>query len=346
MSSSVRTVVADRGDAGVRLDRVLRRHLADLDAATRTRVQSWIESGCVTVNGAAVRRVSARAVLGDLVSVVVPDPAPRRAMLAEPAALAILFEDDHLLAIDKPAGVVVHPTFRHPAGTLMNALLWHARGWGAGRRPSIVGRLDKLTSGIVLVAKTREIHAALQRAGSGGDAERIARHAGRSFQGRHFIKDYLAVVYGRVPVRGAIDLRLALAPRDRRHVVASAASGAASLTEFERLARARAPRAGLALLRCRLVTGRRHQIRVHLAARGWPIVGDPVYGEPLWRDVEDPRLAAALRAFPRQALHAHRVTLTHPITRERLKIEAPVPEDITGLIAIAALGHSESGTPD
>ena len=319
MSSSVRTVVADRGDAGVRLDRVLRRHLADLDAATRTRVQSWIESGCVTVNGAAVRRVSARAVLGDLVSVVVPDPAPRRAMLAEPAALAILFEDDHLLAIDKPAGVVVHPTFRHPAGTLMNALLWHARGWGAGRRPSIVGRLDKLTSGIVLVAKTREIHAALQRAG------------------RHFIKDYLAVVYGRVPVRGAIDLRLALAPRDRRHVVASAASGAPSLTEFERLARARAPRAGLALLRCRLVTGRRHQIRVHLAARGWPIVGDPVYGEPLWRDVEDPRLAAALRAFPRQALHAHRVALAHPVTGNELEISAPLPNDLRGLISVAAL---------
>jgi len=341
MSSSVRTVVADRGDAGVRLDRVLRRHLADLDAATRTRVQSWIESGCVTVNGAAVRRVSARAVLGDLVSVVVPDPAPRRAMLAEPAALAILFEDDHLLAIDKPAGVVVHPTFRHPAGTLMNALLWHARGWGAGRRPSIVGRLDKLTSGIVLVAKTREIHAALQRAGGGGDPARVALHVGRPFQGRHFIKDYLAVVYGRVPVRGAIDLRLALAPRDRRHVVASAASGAASLTEFERLARARAPRAGLALLRCRLVTGRRHQIRVHLAARGWPIVGDPVYGEPLWRDVEDPRLAAALRAFPRQALHAHRVALAHPVTGKGLEISAPLPNDMRGLISVAGLHNQE-----
>jgi len=320
MPRAVRTVVADRGDAGVRLDRVLRRHLADLDAATRTRVQAWIEDGRVTVNGAPVRRVSARAALGDRVSVVVPDGSPRRAMLAEPAPLSILFEDDHLLAIDKPAGVVVHPTFRHPAGTLMNALLWHARAWRAGWRPSIAGRLDKLTSGIVLVAKTREIHAALQRAG------------------RHVVKDYLAVVYGRVPARGTIDLRLALAPRDRRHVIASATAGAPSVTEFERVARARAPRAGLALVRCRLVTGRRHQIRVHLAARGWPIVGDPVYGEPRWQDVKDAMLATALRAFPRQALHAHRIALTHPVTRERLEITAPLPDDLRGLIDLAALG--------
>src|SRR5882762_1983816 len=149
MSPSLRTLVADRGDAGVRLDLVLRRHLTGVDAATRTRVQAWIEGGQVTVNGAPVRRVSARAALGDIVAVVLPDPKPRRTMAAEDVALEILYEDDHLLALDKP------------------------------------------TSGIVLVAKTADVHARLQRAARAGAA-----------------KDYLAVVYGRTPARGTIDLLL------------------------------------------------------------------------------------------------------------------------------------------
>jgi 23S rRNA pseudouridine1911/1915/1917 synthase len=320
MSPSVRSLVADRGDAGVRLDLVLRRHLTGVDAATRTRVQAWIEGGQVTVNGAPVRRASARAALGDIVAVVVPDAKPRRAMTAEDAALEILFEDDHLLALNKPAGIVVHPTFTHATGTILNALLGRARTWPAGARPSIVGRLDKLTSGIVLVAKTAAVHAALQRAMTAGT------------------KYYLAVVYGRVAAaRGQIDLRLHVDPRDRRRVVASTTSGASSVTAFERLARVPARRAGLAALRCRLITGRRHQIRVHLAARGWPIVGDPIYGEPRWSTIEDPLLAAMLRAFPRQALHAWRLAITHPLTGERLQVDAPIPQDIADVIAIAGL---------
>ena len=340
MSPSLRTLVADRGDVGVRLDLVLRRHLTDVGAATRTRVQAWIEGGQVTVNGAPVRRAAARAALGDIVAVVLPDPKPRRAMAAEETALDILYEDEHLLALNKPAGVVIHPTFKNATGTIMNALLGRARVWAEGRRPSIVGRLDKLTSGIVLVAKTAAVHAALQRAartdvgrpfqGRRGEAECLALHA----------KDYLAIVYGRVgAARGSIDLRLHLDGRDRRRVVASATSGARSVTEFERLARASAPRAGLSLLRCRLITGRRHQIRVHLAARGWPIVGDPVYGEPRWSAIEDPLLASALRAFPRQALHAWRLAIAHPITGEPLRVEAPIPVDIAQLIACAGLGR-------
>jgi 23S rRNA pseudouridine1911/1915/1917 synthase len=321
MSPSLRTLVADRGDAGVRLDRVLRRHLADVHAATRTRVQAWIEDGCVTVNGRAVRRAAARAALGDLVCVTIPDAAPRRAMRGEDLALDVLYEDDVLLAVDKPAGLVVHPTFRHPAGTMMNALVARARGWPAEQRPSIVGRLDKLTSGIVVVAKTREAHAALQR----------LLHAGAARA-----KTYLALVYGRVTAaRGAIDLRLARDPRDRRRVVASERAGARSVTTFERVARVAAPRVGLALLRCTLVTGRRHQIRAHLKARGWPIVGDPVYGEPRWRDVDDPMLAAALRAFPHQALHATHVAFVHPVTGEAVEIDAPLPADVAALLETA-----------
>ena len=319
---ATRTLTTDRGDAGRRLDLVVRRHLADLQAATRTRVQAWIESGQVMVNGTTVRRAAARTALGDLISVTVPPEAdtPRAAMAAENVGLQILYEDEHLLAVNKPAGVVMHPTYKNAAGTLLNALLWHARGWPPPSRPSLVGRLDKLTSGVVVVAKNAAIHAALQRAMATQDSE----------------KDYLALVYGRVNVaRGRIDLRLAKDRGDQRRVVASAASGAASLTRFERLARVAAPSAGLSLLRCRLITGRTHQIRVHLAARGWPIVGDPVYGEPRWTEVVDPPLAAALRAFPRQALHAWRIGVAHPVTRARLALEAPLPDDMQELLSVA-----------
>jgi len=320
-----RIVTADRGDTGRRLDLVLRRHLADVDAASRTRVQRWIENGHVTVNGSLVRRAAARAALGDVVAVTLPprdERAPRRVMEAEDLSLDILYEDDHLLALDKPAGLVVHPTYKHTAGTLMNALLWYARAWPAGQRPSLVGRLDKLTSGVIIAAKTAALHAALQRELASGASE----------------KDYLAVVYGRVNVaRGEIALRLERDRGDRRRVVASATAGASSLTRFERLARVAAPRAGLSLLRCRLSTGRTHQIRVHLAARGWPLVGDPTYGEPRWSQVADATLAAMLRTFPRQALHAWRLAVVHPVTRERLLLEAPVPADIEGLLAASGL---------
>ena len=172
-----RTLTADRGDAGRRLDLVLRRHLTDVHTATRTRVQAWIANGQVTVNGTPVRRVAARAALGDLVAVALPaeSDARRREMAAEDVRLDILFEDDHLLALDKPAGVVMHPSYKNAAGTLLNALLWHARDWPAPQRPSLVGRLDKLTSGVVIVAKTAAVHAALQRAMASG-----GRHARRA----------------------------------------------------------------------------------------------------------------------------------------------------------------------
>jgi 23S rRNA pseudouridine1911/1915/1917 synthase len=324
MALPTRVLTADRGDEGLRLDLVLRRHLTDLRRATRTRVQAWIEQGLVTVNGAPVRRVSTRAALGDIVAVMLPDEPARAVMAAEDVRLDVLYEDEHLLAINKAAGVVVHPTYRNTTGTAMNALLWHARAWPAPQRPSLVSRLDKLTSGVIVVARTAAAHAALQRAMTANDAE----------------KDYLAMVYGRVNVaRGEIDLRLGRDRGDRRKVVASKTEGAESLTRFERLSSVKAPRAGLALLRCRLATGRTHQIRVHLSARGWPLVGDPVYGEPKWAEIEDPLLAATLRAFPRQALHAWRVAFTHPMTRARVSIEAPVPRDIETLIEAAGLSR-------
>jgi 23S rRNA pseudouridine1911/1915/1917 synthase len=201
----------------------------------------------------------------------------------------------------------------------MNALLWHSRGWPSGQRPSLVGRLDKDTSGIVLVAKSAAMHAALQRT--------MSTAATR--------KDYLAVVHGRVNVAsGQIDMRLARDAADRRKVVASDSVGAASLTRFERLARG----TDASLLRCRLITGRTHQIRVHLAARGWAIVGDHVYGNPRPSRIGDHALRATLDDFPRQALHASRLTFAHPITGCPVAIEVPVPTDIERLLIDAGIG--------
>lgn len=299
------------------MDLVLRRHLTDAVGATRTRVQSWIAQGRVTINGATVRRVATRTMIGDVVSIDLPETAEPTVMGPEDLPIDVLYEDDDLLALDKPAGIVVHPTYAHPAHTLMNALLWRSRDWPSGQRPSIVGRLDKQTSGLVLVAKSAAMHAALQRHLAASSTE----------------KNYLAVVYGRVPrQRGIIDLRLGRDVEDRRRVVASKDVGAECLTRFERIATADMDGGALSLLSCCLVTGRMHQIRVHLAASGWPIVGDQKYGEPRWDGIRAPGVAARREAFSRQALHAWRLSVMHPVSGRPLRIESPVPSDIRALL--------------
>ncbi len=349
MTPAARAVVADRGDAGRRLDLVLRRHLTGVERATRARIQTWISEGQVAIDGVIVRRAAARTAMGAVVTVALPSMAVRRPVLAEPLALRILHEDEHLLVVDKPAGMVVHPTYRHPTGTLLNGLLWRARTWRAGERPSIVGRLDKMTSGLVVVARSAAMHAALQR-------EMASNHAR---------KEYLAVVFGRVdPERGSIDLRLARHPGDRRRVVASPDRGSASVTFFECLSRGRTSAGtALSLLRCRLATGRMHQIRVHLSARGWPLVGDAKYGDPADGptamsdrrhgtardrdelahpdDIDD----IAVRACSRQALHAWRLTMTHPRTGSAFHIEAPLPDDMVGLLRAAGLAMPSDTPP-
>jgi 23S rRNA pseudouridine1911/1915/1917 synthase len=312
----LRSLTADRGDAGRRIDLVIRRHLAGADRATRTRVQKWIAEGLVTLNGVVARRASSRAAFGDVLQVALPEAMGKAVMDAEDLPLDVLYEDDHFIAVDKPPGMVMHPTYGHADHTVINALLWRARTWSASDRPSIVGRLDKLTSGLVVAAKTREAHAALQRATTAPSSR----------------KEYLAIVYGRPGRQGTIDLRLRRDPQDRRRVVASTTAGVTALTKFTRLAQSSVPGVGVAVLRCRLLTGRMHQIRVHLAACGWPIVGDPMYGEPRWRNLNDPLVAAALRTFPRQALHAWRLTIRHPETAVPLMIEAAIPADLRGLL--------------
>lgn len=312
----MRTIELDRGDAGVRLDLVLARHLAGVQGVTRSRLQRWIAEGQVTVNSRIVRRVASRVAPGDAIVVTLPAAAPRRALAASDLPVEVLYEDADLLAVNKPPGLVAHPTHAHADGTLLNALAGLARTWPEGQRPSLLNRLDKLTSGVVLVARTAAFHASLQRALASRAAE----------------KDYLAIVYGKPPLTGTIELRLQRDGVDRRKIVASATRGLPSTTRFARLSTARLG-AGvwLSLVRCRLVTGRTHQIRVHLASSGWPIVGDPVYGEPRWESVRDDSLRERLRTFPRQALHAWRIAFPHPNGGAKVTIEAPIPEDLRAL---------------
>jgi 23S rRNA pseudouridine1911/1915/1917 synthase len=272
-----------------------------------------------------VTRVAARVPDGAVIAVALPAERERRVHVGEAAALSILYEDDCLLAVDKPAGVVVHPSFGHARGTLLNALLWHARDWPVETRPAPVHRLDKHTSGVLLVAKTPAVHAQLTRA----------------LGERRVEKDYLAVVAGRVPrARGEIRLGVERDPANRRRMIASPSSARVSVTQYERVASPGGPGAGVSVLRCRLVTGRMHQVRVHLAAAGWPILGDPVYGPPASRRFDDHEVNRAAKALERQALHAWRVAFSHPVTGEPIEIVAPLPDDMRRLLAAAGVDLS------
>ena len=303
----------DRGDVGVRIDRVLQRHLGHLPGVTRNRIQRLIESGAVLVDGRPVRRPAERLGLDAVLSIELPDRRPRSSPEAQTLPLDIRHEDEALIVVCKPAGQVSHPAFRHASGTLLNALLGHAAGrW----TPALVSRLDKDTSGLVLVAKSREIQVALQRL---GDANLIE-------------KDYLAIVFGKPPARGTIDLALDRDPWDARRVTVRDRGGVPSVTRFERV---RVFSIGgdrhLSLVRCRLITGRTHQIRVHLAAKGWPIVGDTAYGTARRGGLVGKSLPPELR-LSRQALHAWRLAFTHPVTGGPIEITADMPADMQGVI--------------
>jgi 23S rRNA pseudouridine1911/1915/1917 synthase len=306
--------------AGTRLDVFLAGACSDL---SRSRIQKLIASGMVLVGGSAAR-ASHVVRAGEEVSLEVPDPRPT-ALAPEAIPLAVLFEDADLMAIDKPAGLVVHPAPGHASGTLVNALLHHVRdlsGVGGELRPGIVHRLDRDTSGILLVAKSDRAHQMLSR----------------QMRKRTLRKEYLALVAGTPRVRkGEISLPIGRDPRDRKKRKAFRAGTAApagarearTLYEIER----EWSSLGLALLRCRLVTGRTHQIRVHLAASGLPVVGDPVYGRPSYSRVRAADLKRALAGFPRQALHAERVAFHHPVSQEIVEIVSPIPPDLAGLLA-------------
>jgi 23S rRNA pseudouridine1911/1915/1917 synthase len=225
--------------------------------------------------------------------------AERRRPLPEEGPLSIVFEDEWIIVLDKPPGIVVHPTYKNWSGTLLNSVLWRMRD-RIGAQPGILTRLDKDTSGLVVMALTPEVHTAMQRDQTAGRVR----------------KEYLAVVQGSPePATGVIVRPLARDVADRRRVVVTD-GGAPSETRYAVIANLRD---GRSLVRCELITGRTHQIRVHLASGGWPIVGDALYG------VADSTIA-------RQALHAWRVRLPHPLTRQPLELEAPVPSDMRSLM--------------
>jgi len=308
-------------DDGLRLDRALQRQLPEL---SRSRLKQLILDGHVTGAGRVLRDPAQRAGGGAEITVLVPEPED-----ALPAAQAIpldiRFEDAHLIVVDKPAGMVVHPAPGNPEGTLVNALLAHCgpslAGIGGVRRPGIVHRLDKDTSGLLVAAKTEAVHRGLSH----------------DFAQRRIDRAYSAVVWGvPVPPIGEIAGNIGRSTVNRKKMaVVGEARGKPAVTRYS-VARRFGDRA--ALLDCRLLTGRTHQIRVHLAHIGHPLVGDPAYGTRAGRGVaRNGAVGAEIAGFPRQALHARRLGFIHPATGDRLDFESALPADMAALIACLEL---------
>ena len=312
-------------DDGKRLDRVLAA-LSEADglSLSRTRLQQLIRDGHVEIDGVVLRDPGAKTKAGSRVRIIVPPP-QKLDIAGEAIPLAIVFEDRHLLVIDKPAGLVVHPGAGNRRGTLVNALLAHCQGELSGiggvERPGIVHRLDKDTSGLLVVAKTDAAHRGL--------AKVFADH-GRMLP---FLREYNALIWG-APDRaaGVIDAPLGRAAADREKMaVVSAERGRAARTHWRVLERyGPAGREVVSFVACRLETGRTHQIRVHMAHIAHPIVGDPVYASGFKSKAaqlpDPPR--DAVSHLRRQALHAAVLAFEHPVTGEAMRFESPWPGDL------------------
>ena len=312
----VRQFIVDATDAGRRLDVFLAR----ASGLSRARVQDLIEQGHVLVGGHPQKPRHALRV-GECVSVAVPDPEPL-ALAPEPIPLDILYEDEDLLVLNKPAGLVVHPGAGRATGTLVHALLAHCRdlpGIGGVERPGIVHRLDRETSGVMVVAKSEAAHASLSA----------------QFKNRVVRKRYLALVRGAVEREtGRIDAAIGRREHDRKRMGVRARGGREARTAYRVLRRLPA----MTLVEASLETGRTHQIRVHFAHIGHPVIGDAVYGGRRGR-----QLAAAGEArAERHMLHAWRLGFRHPRTGGWLEFTAPVPEDLRALAGLAP-GEPTSG---
>jgi 23S rRNA pseudouridine1911/1915/1917 synthase len=322
------TVTVAEANAGERLDRTLALTIADL---SRSRLKALILAGEVTIGGRTVRDPGHRVNAGDAVTVALPPPEPA-APAPEPIPLDIVFEDDAIVVIDKPRGMVVHPAAGKTTGTLVNALIAHCgeslSGIGGVRRPGIVHRLDKDTTGLMVVAKTDRAHASL--------AAQFADH-GRTGPLK---RGYLAFVWGAPDrPRGTIDQPIDRHPH-ARDKMAVREGGREAITHWEVLERflgqggERAPGKPVAsLLACRLETGRTHQIRVHLAHAGHPLIGDPVYGPGFRTKIAllGPQAAEAVEALGRQALHAYLLAIEHPVTGQSLEFRSELPGDLARL---------------
>ncbi|MBB3021652.1 23S rRNA pseudouridine1911/1915/1917 synthase [Microvirga lupini] len=312
------------GLAPERLDRVLARLQGNL---SRSRLQALIRDGKVTVDGAPVLDSNRKVGGGARIGLNVPPPVP-----AEPAgevmALNIVYEDDDVIVIDKPPGLVIHPAAGHDSGTLVNALIAHCgdslSGIGGVKRPGIVHRLDKDTSGLLVVAKNDLAHQAL--------AAQFADH-GRTGP---LERAYLAIVWG-VPERrrGTVEAALARSTHNREKiVVVGEERGRYAITHYELLESLPSKQPLAALVRCELETGRTHQIRVHMAHLGHPLLGDATYGSGFKTKANrlSERSKEALTALNRQALHAAILGFEHPRSGEFLRFESPLPADITALL--------------
>ena len=320
-----RRLTVARTDDGARLDRFL---AAAVPALSRSRLKTLIETGRVSIAGKTITEPACRVKPGQAVVLGVPPPADETP-LGQAIPLAITYEDEHLIVVDKPAGLVVHPAPGNPDRTLVNALLAHCgaglSGIGGVRRPGIVHRLDKGTSGLLVAAKNDAAH----------------RGLAAQFAGRRLSRTYRAVVWGAPrPPEGMIDAALGR-HRHHRKKMAVRTGGKPARTLYRVLRRLGD---SWSLVECRLETGRTHQIRVHMAARGHPLVGDALYGGGGRADRRRPldeRRRRALAQCSRQALHAAALAFTHPLTGAALAFRSPLPADMTALIEAAA-----SGAPD
>jgi 23S rRNA pseudouridine1911/1915/1917 synthase len=306
------TIAADA--AGWRLDRAL---AAAVPTLSRERLKALISSGRVTGPAGLVRDPAAKALAGGYqVSVPEPEPAHNE---AQDIALEIVFEDDHLLVVDKPAGMVVHPAAGNLDRTLVNALLHHCAGRLSGiggvARPGIVHRIDKGTSGLLVVAKTDRAHEGL--------AAQFAKHS--------IDRRYLAVVAGvPMPREGLVDAALARSSANRQKMaIVDGSRGKRAVTHYRVLR----PLRDSALVECRLETGRTHQVRVHMTSLGHPLLGDPAYG----RTKSAHRELLKRLNFERQALHAAELGFIHPVTGETLSFKSAVPSDMQELLSALAL---------
>jgi 23S rRNA pseudouridine1911/1915/1917 synthase len=307
-------IALDASHAGWRLDRAL---AATVPSLSRERLKVLTKSGALTRDGKAVRDPAIKVKGDERFTLAIPAPAPAHNEPQE-IPLPIVYEDEHLLVVDKPAGLVVHPAAGNRDGTLVNALLHHCggslSGIGGVARPGIVHRIDKDTSGLLVIAKHDKAHEGL--------AKQFADHS--------IDRRYLAIVSG-VPrtAEGSVDAPLARSPQNRKKIaIVSAGKGKRAVTHWKRLELLN----DAALVECRLETGRTHQVRVHMASIGHPLVGDPVYG----RGKTAHRKLLNQLDFKRQALHAAHLGFIHPVTKGRLSFDSALPSDMQELFT--ALG--------
>ncbi|WP_287466138.1 MULTISPECIES: RluA family pseudouridine synthase [unclassified Thalassospira] len=309
--------IATAQDEGARLDKVLAVAWPD---QSRSRIKALIEDGHLRMNGDVARKMSAKVKQDDVFELVIP-PAEPAEPIAENIKLDVLYEDDDLLVINKPAGMVVHPAAGNESGTLVNALLAHCgdslSGIGGVKRPGIVHRLDKDTSGAMVVAKNDTAHRALSTLFS-EDKENIDRA-------------YLAVVWGVPrPLAGDIEGNIGRSPRNRKKMTVLRTGGKYALTHYKTLQSRDDSLASL--VECRLATGRTHQIRVHMTHIGHSLVCDPVYGRNKNSQKCNLETQELLNAFNKQALHARTLGFIHPRTGEYISTTAPLPDDLNALI--------------